>query len=413
MHIEGKDINHQTNVSSNNLGICENFSKNHSKTEFYGIKDKKSNSKNVFMRKITGLLSDENLLDAINYENEWLKEKIQTNVNIIKTDSNPNLNELTKMEMTNNSLNQLLKQSKDSNLIGQLTTQLNSVGTAGTKKENSHEDDELLGKRVRKLTNSESARNSRKRKRLYIELLEEKLRLEERKNGFLNDEIKALKKQNNNIMNNSLEDNKYLALFNINQKENMFKRAINNKHSTSNLEAIFEEYIDGCRNVDNNVKNCIYYYIEAFFEKMRHSDIGCVIECAKKDISRRIQEDNEAGNNQFYNKFEDLLKLNMDLCSTSTLYKDSVMNKTTEYLNIRDDIKLKISNIIRTIPKEKLIKLLPIAANNYLQNREDDKKNIKDQEELDILYNNKNNYIIHEPLVKKIFVSNEDMLHMI
>lgn len=63
--------------------------------------------------------------------------------------------------------------------------------------EDSHQDDELLGKRVNgKMTNVESARNSRKRKRLYIELIEEKLMIEQRKNELLSQEIESVKSQN-------------------------------------------------------------------------------------------------------------------------------------------------------------------------------------------------------------------------
>ena len=53
--------------------------------------ERKCNSKNVFMNKITKLLSDDNLIETIKNENEWLIEKIQTNSNIIKNDSSQNL----------------------------------------------------------------------------------------------------------------------------------------------------------------------------------------------------------------------------------------------------------------------------------------------------------------------------------
>ena len=42
------------------------------------------------MRKITKLLSDDNQLETIKNNNEWLKEEIKTNVDILKKDNSKN-----------------------------------------------------------------------------------------------------------------------------------------------------------------------------------------------------------------------------------------------------------------------------------------------------------------------------------
>ena len=176
----------------------------------------KVNKKNVFLKKITNLLTDESLLSTINEENGILKEKIQTHFDIIRTESNPNQHELTKSIHSNKALCELLdssgivKKRKSSNEIN--LAKKSNLGIKDTPKkksdiknslkkrlltEDSHQDDELLGKRVNgKMTNVESARNSRKRKRLYIELIEEKLMIEQRKNELLSQEIESVKSQN-------------------------------------------------------------------------------------------------------------------------------------------------------------------------------------------------------------------------
>lgn len=144
-----------------------------------------NNSKNAFMRKINGLLSDENLLDSINNESKWLKEKIKNNAGIIKDESNTSLAELAKKNLDGSKLGLILdannKCSKSDNNINKLIDSMNNNEYSGMEV-NEKNDDQLLGKRSKKLTNSQSAKNSRLRKRLYIELLEEKLKLEEKKN---------------------------------------------------------------------------------------------------------------------------------------------------------------------------------------------------------------------------------------
>lgn len=165
------------------------------------ITSKKSNSKNVFMRKINGLLSDDKLLETINKESQWLKDKIQLNADIIKNESNNSLADFAKNCLEGNTkLGALLAKEEDGS-----DEQLNGI----------YEDDKCLGKRMKRLSNSESARNSRIRKRLYIELLEEKLKVEERRNQSYVEEIKLLKNESNNMMHQAWQSNKPVRFYRL------------------------------------------------------------------------------------------------------------------------------------------------------------------------------------------------------
>jgi len=105
------------------------------------------------MRKINGLLSDDKLLETINNESQWLKEKIKDNADIIKNESNNSLADLAKNALEGNRLSLLLDAANDGS-----DEYMNGNGEELN-------DDKLLGKRMKRLTNSESARNSRIRKR--------------------------------------------------------------------------------------------------------------------------------------------------------------------------------------------------------------------------------------------------------
>lgn len=383
------NINHS--ATNQNMIAKQQLGKKNTSQNNINAKEKKSNSKNVFMRKINGLLSDEKLLETINNESKWQKEKIKDNADIIKNESN-------------NSLAEMVKTSFEPN--NKLKTLQEDYNNEQQEDENQDSDDKCLGKRVKRLTNSESARNSRRRKRLYIELLEEKLKVEERRNKSYQEEIKLLKHETNNMMINAIHSKNYNYLLDKNDRQTLFKRILLHKDCEENLQRIFDEFTIEFREQENGCRTNLINDVGIFFKTMKDAGIGSIINFCNADVLNSLKDEFASNSLREYIPIQEVMsKLNTELLKSSTEYHNIVMSKQNEYTGIRNEIKEKINNIINGIPSSAIQNVFSAAVEKIIENQREAKC---DENMLTTLADT-----AEEPQIKKIYIPNEDILDIL
>jgi len=231
------------------------------------------------------------------------------------------------------------------------------------------------------------------------------LKIEERRNKSLQDEIGLLKQESNNMMTQALQANKFSVLFDKDNKLNLFKKIMIHKECGENLQRIFDEYIEEFKEKEKTAKEQMFTNVEGFFKTMKDIGIGSIINFGNIETLNSLKEEVKNNHIEYLDTIDKLGNYNMQLLKASTEFKNTVLSRVSEYVGIRNELKEKVNNIIDSIPRQSVHELFSIAIDKFIENKKQEKS---DDNMFQTLSEDPG-----EPQIKKIFIPNEDILDII